>query len=492
MPWVADAHRGSVQDRARWVPEIAAPRPGGRTGRERKRRKDGGPDRIRTGDLQRDRLACWAATPRVLGRWRMIAGTPRPSPPRRRDLQLRRATGPRRRYCRRRPTRGSGPEHPMTYDRRERASPGDALDTARGAGPRAGRAGRCCATGCRRSRPRRSGGARSRSASSACRCRLAIGSWPALAPFIVGLVIAYAVLPIANRLDRFMPRFLAALLAELVALAVLVGVRPARGAAAAPRRRCTVALALPTPAQIQAGLADFQDAARAAAGSARRHRRSPSRPRRRATSRRRCRGSSQGAGAFVASQILGIAGTLSFVLGLLVIPVWVLTLVADERQLKGNVADMFAPAVRPDVVGAVAGSSTACSAPSCASRCVLAIVVGFLIWLGLTIAQELGIAEFRYAVTGGDVLLGVLQLIPELGFFLGFFPILLVLAIGGPVPAATALVRVPRGLPDRRTPSWRRACRGASSTSIPRCSSRPSWSSPSSAGCGCSPRRRSS
>ena len=29
---------------------------------------DGGPDRIRTGDLQRDRLACWAATPRVRGR----------------------------------------------------------------------------------------------------------------------------------------------------------------------------------------------------------------------------------------------------------------------------------------------------------------------------------------------------------------------------------------------------------------------------------------
>ena len=38
---------------------------------------DGGPDRIRTGDLQRDRLACWAATPRVRDRWRIIAGTPR-------------------------------------------------------------------------------------------------------------------------------------------------------------------------------------------------------------------------------------------------------------------------------------------------------------------------------------------------------------------------------------------------------------------------------
>ena len=69
---VADAHG---RQRTRRV-EKAAPRPGGRTGRERKRGKDGGPDRIRTGDLQRDRLACWAATPRVRGRWRMIAGTP--------------------------------------------------------------------------------------------------------------------------------------------------------------------------------------------------------------------------------------------------------------------------------------------------------------------------------------------------------------------------------------------------------------------------------
>ena len=64
---------------------------------------------------------------------------------------------------------------------------------------------------------------------------LAVGSWPALAPFVAGLVIAYAVLPIANRLDRFMPRVLAALIAELVALAILVGVAPARGAAAPPR-----------------------------------------------------------------------------------------------------------------------------------------------------------------------------------------------------------------------------------------------------------------
>src|ERR1700754_4886190 len=44
--------------------------------------EDGGPDRIRTGDLQRDRLACWAATPRVrLRRGRTIAEASRPVVP---------------------------------------------------------------------------------------------------------------------------------------------------------------------------------------------------------------------------------------------------------------------------------------------------------------------------------------------------------------------------------------------------------------------------
>jgi predicted PurR-regulated permease PerM len=37
-------------------------------------------------------------------------------------------------------------------------------------------------------------------------------------------------------------------------------------------------------------------------------------------------------------------------------------------------------------------------------------------------------------------LLGILQLIPELGFFLGFLPILLVLGIAGPGPAIAAAI----------------------------------------------------
>jgi predicted PurR-regulated permease PerM len=51
-----------------------------------------------------------------------------------------------------------------------------------------------------------------------------VASWPALAPFLVGGVIVYAVLPLVNFLDHLMPRFLAALIGVLLALALTVGV----------------------------------------------------------------------------------------------------------------------------------------------------------------------------------------------------------------------------------------------------------------------------
>src|SRR5262245_5491305 len=53
----------------------------------------------------------------------------------------------------------------------------------------------------------------------------AIGStWPAFLPFAIGGLLAYAVLPIVDGLDRFMPRALAAALAMLGVLAAIVAV----------------------------------------------------------------------------------------------------------------------------------------------------------------------------------------------------------------------------------------------------------------------------
>ena len=86
---------------------------------------------------------------------------------------------------------------------------------------------------------------------------LAIGSWPALAPFIVGAVIAYAVLPLANRLDRYLPRVLAALIAELVAVAIL-GLAVVAVVPPLVNGVIQVAGRLPTNDQVQASLASFE------------------------------------------------------------------------------------------------------------------------------------------------------------------------------------------------------------------------------------------
>jgi predicted PurR-regulated permease PerM len=263
-----------------------------------------------------------------------------------------------------------------------------------------------------------------------------VSSWPALLPFVAGGVIAYAVLPLANRLSTVMPRVIAALLAQVLALAVLAGVIvlvvPPLIAGVVE-----ILLRLPTPDEVEAGLVALQaqlvqlpepmrsivlEVAQETFASL----------------SAVLDGVVSGAAIFVTQQILGVAGTVSFVLGLLVIPIWIITLVKDDRAIRQRAGRLLAPSIRADVF-AVARIFDRAFAAFLRIRVVLAITTGVLVYLGLSIATALEIAPFPYAVAAGT-LLGVLQLVPELGFFLGFFPILLVLAIGGPVPAATVAI----------------------------------------------------
>jgi predicted PurR-regulated permease PerM len=265
------------------------------------------------------------------------------------------------------------------------------------------------------------------------------GSWPALAPFVVGAVIAYAVLPIANRLDRFMPRVRAALLAELAALALLVGVV----AVVVPPLISglgIVAGKLPSPDKVQTLVTSIQDQVGAI----------PEPMRSIALSvltetAANLQGVLQGlvdqAAGVITSQILGIFGTLSNVLGLIVIPTWILTLVADEHSIKQRGGRLFPEAIRADVA-ALFRIVDRVASTFLRVRVALAVVTGVLVYAGVAIANELGMGEGTYAVAAA-VLLGALQLIPELGFLLGFVLLLIPLAIGGPVAAGVfALVYI--------------------------------------------------
>jgi predicted PurR-regulated permease PerM len=266
--------------------------------------------------------------------------------------------------------------------------------------------------------------------------QLIAASWPALMPFVVGAVLAYAVLPIANRLDAVMPRVLAALLAELVAVGLLVGVAvlvipPLINALG------IVAQKLPTPEEIQAAVASVQDQV----GTLPEPMQSIALALMSETAvylQGTLQGLTNQAASVITSQILGIFGTASNLLGLLVIPVWILTMVSDERAIKRQAGRLFPEAIRVDVL-ALFRIVDRTLGTFLRVRVLLGVVTGALIWAGLAIADQLGFGPFNYAVAGA-VLLGTLQLIPELGFFLGFFPILLAFAVGGPVSGVVAVV----------------------------------------------------
>jgi predicted PurR-regulated permease PerM len=261
---------------------------------------------------------------------------------------------------------------------------------------------------------------------------LAVASWPALMPFAVGAVLAYAVLPLANRLDRYMPRVLAALLAELVALGLLVGV----AALVIPPLISglgVVVQKLPTPEEIRVAVESLQDQVGTTIPEPMRTIALGLMAQTAANLQGALQGLTNQAATVLTDQILGIFGTASNLLGLLVIPAWILTMVSDERTIKRRGARMFPVAVRADVA-ALFRIADRVASTFLRVRMLLAITTGFFVYAGVSIANNLGVGDGTYAVAAG-VLLGALQLIPELGYLLGFVALVIPFAIGGPVAA---------------------------------------------------------
>ncbi len=180
---------------------------------------------------------------------------------------------------------------------------------------------------------------------------IAVISWPALLPFAAGVVLAYAVLPIANRLDRYMPRVLAALVAEGVALVVLFG---AAVIVLPPlvTSMVDVVSRLPTQAEAKTALdqleSQFGGLPEPVRGISLAVMSEVV-----ANLQATLQGVVDGLGTVVTNQILGILNTVSFVLGLFVIPVWILTVVADERRIKQRSGRLVTPALRADVAGLI-------------------------------------------------------------------------------------------------------------------------------------------
>ncbi len=248
------------------------------------------------------------------------------------------------------------------------------------------------------------------------------GTWPALLPFALGGLIAYTALPVVDTLDRFMPRALAATVAILTVLAIVVGVFVI---VVPPLAAAVVDLAGVVPSTteidrlIAGALAQVPDSARELVG--------PIVVAVAVTVKDALAGASGGLGDLgpaVVNAALGVAGAA---LGLVVLPVWVLSVLSSKRRGAAAVDRRVAGWLRPDFWAIVRMLDRA-AGTYLRGFVVVGFLVGLLVFIGLTLSARLGGPEFPGALAL-SVLAGSLQLIPELGWFLGLIPVPILLLI---------------------------------------------------------------
>ncbi len=254
---------------------------------------------------------------------------------------------------------------------------------------------------------------------------VAVGTWPALLPFFVGGIIAYGLLPVVDVLDRFMPRAMAALLSVSAAVlavgAVLVLVLP-------PLANAFVrfALGLPTAVEIDAALASLQDRLGSlpegtAAVAA------PILGQLAVAVRETLAGASGGLDDIVRSIVPALLGAVGALLGLIVLPTWMLTVMSEKHRARIAVDRRLAGWLRTDA-WAIAAIVDRAAGAYVRGYVIVAGLVGLLTYAGLSLSSRVGGPVFQEPLAL-SALAGAVQVIPVIGPLLGFLPVLLLLAI---------------------------------------------------------------
>ena len=237
-------------------------------------------------------------------------------------------------------------------------------------------------------------------------------SWPALAPFIIGGVVVYAVLPLVNVLDRLMPRFLASFIGVAVALALLFGVV----AVIIPpllRELLRLIRDLPDANEVQAIVGGL--------GAQATFQRLPETVQRQLLEgltvtllRGRNYADNIVPSLFGGTPILNLANTVASVLGLLVLPTWALVLLKDQPRAWPSAAKALPVAIRADVAAMLRIVDGAFGS-FLRSQILLGVAVGVATYAGLGVLESyagLTVGNYKLVLA---VLSGFLQLIPGVG-----------------------------------------------------------------------------
>jgi predicted PurR-regulated permease PerM len=264
---------------------------------------------------------------------------------------------------------------------------------------------------------------------------LANTAWQSLVPFIVGGFIAYAVLPLVNRLDRIMPRWFASLVVVVGVLAFLALFI----AALVPlilQQVLVLINSLPTVDKLQQGTAQINQslstlpeplrvAIRQVLDEAK------------LSFRAQIDNFIMTLPQITVQAVLGLFNTIGTVLGLLVLPTWLLIVLKDGKQAVREINKLVPARARLDFWSIVRISDRSL-------RAFLQRQVTQAFWVGAAMAavalllDRFGVVDVKYPLAAA-MIIGAFELIPEIGPIIVYILLLISGLSNGPAVAITYL-----------------------------------------------------
>lgn len=240
---------------------------------------------------------------------------------------------------------------------------------------------------------------------------LLANAWQALLPFFVGAILAYAVLPAVNWLDRLMPRRLAALLAMLGVLAIL-GLFVALLIPTLVLQYERLVAIVPDANQVHETVTDLGnslkdlpppirdtvlDAIDSTAG----------------TLRSRLEGVSRSLPELTVDALLRVVNIIGAVIGLLVLPTWLLIVLSEEREGKRAIDRMLHVRMRSDFWAVVRILDRSFRA-FFQRQVNQGLLTGIIMYLLISLLNAIGVVQIEFPLAAA-LLAGLMALIPEIG-----------------------------------------------------------------------------
>jgi predicted PurR-regulated permease PerM len=262
-------------------------------------------------------------------------------------------------------------------------------------------------------------------------------AWASLTPFLIGLVLLYLLSPSVNFLNKRLPRWLSILLVYLIAAAAIVGfvlvIVP-------PLVTQTQRLfnAIPDTERLQGIFNQLLEAYR---NNVPENVKTPiDNAVRTALQTVQTNISSyvQSALSFLFNQLSQVVGLISFIVGLLIIPIWLFYVLNDQRKAHVFVNRLLHYKIRPDFWNAWGLIDRSLSA-YIRGQLTLGIIIGLAVGIGLAIIDLIPGFEIDYILLLA-IWAGICELIPMIGAILGGTPAVIIAFYIGGVPTGIAVL----------------------------------------------------